>query len=185
MSALAELTPLSVSKPKRILELDGLRAFAILPVILHHCHPTDGFFGSLAFFCHAGWMGVDLFFVLSGYLISGILLDTVDRPHYYRNFIVRRSLRIFPLYYICLAIFTIAAWLNGGPQWADLQNWGVGWFVVYLGNIRAALVARFPRSSGSPRSGRCKSKSNSTYSTRLLYYHFHGKTSGAFCSAVS
>ena len=126
-------------RPARVPELDGLRAFAILPVIFCHCYPRDGFFGWVGFVGAGGWMGVDLFFVLSGYLITGILLRTVDDPHYYRNFIVRRALRIFPLYYVCLALFTAAAWLGGGQQWSDMQKWGLGWFVVYLGNVRTAL----------------------------------------------
>lgn len=88
-------------------------------------------------------MGVDLFFVLSGYLITGILLDTVESKHYYRNFISRRALRIFPLYYICLAVFSTATVL--GLRWQELQDWGgVGWFLVYLGNVRAAWVGTLP-----------------------------------------
>ncbi len=88
-------------------------------------------------------MGVDLFFVLSGFLITGILLDTVESPHYYRNFISRRALRIFPLYYVCLILFSIATVLSS--RWSEIQHWGgVGWFVVYLGNIRAAWVGSTP-----------------------------------------
>ena len=137
MSALLEHPTSNRIAPKRVLELDGLRAFAILPVIFHHSAPQ---FGWVAFFGEAGWMGVDLFFVLSGYLITGILLKTVDDPHYYRNFVIRRTLRIFPLYYVCLALFTTAAWLSGGSEWAAMQKWGIGWLVAYLGNIRAAWV---------------------------------------------
>src|SRR6266496_3532302 len=74
----------------RVPELDGMRALASLPVIFIHCYPHDTRW--LRIFGDAGWMGVDLFFVLSGYLITGILWDTVDRKYYYRNFIARRTL---------------------------------------------------------------------------------------------
>jgi peptidoglycan/LPS O-acetylase OafA/YrhL len=88
-------------------------------------------------------MGVDVFFVLSGYLITGILLDTLRSPNYYRNFICRRALRIFPLYYACLGVFTAATAL--GPLWSAFQRWGgAGWFVAYLGNVRAAWIGAQP-----------------------------------------
>lgn len=147
----AERAASTVVPPKRVSELDGLRAFAILPVIFHHCYPFDGWFGWLASIGRAGAMGVDLFFVLSGYLITGILLNSAGRLHYYKNFIIRRTLRIFPLYCVCLALFTAAAWLSGGPQWTEMRKWGIGWFIVYLGNIRVAWLNTFPPiSSFSP-----------------------------------
>lgn len=141
MTSASQTTP----RPKRVAELDGLRAFAILPVILYHCYPRQGWFRWIGFAGEAGWIGVDLFFVLSGYLITGILLGTVDRPHYYRNFITRRTLRIFPLYYLCLVLFTVATKLSGSGPWEAMQDWGgVGWFVVYLGNIRVAWTGQYP-----------------------------------------
>jgi peptidoglycan/LPS O-acetylase OafA/YrhL len=115
--------------------LDGLRAFAILPVILNHCYPFEGWLSNIG---KTGWIGVDLFFVISGYLITGILVDTVGRPHYYKNFIARRTLRIFPLYYVCLVLFVIATKFAHNTS---LQKWGgATWFFFYLGNIRAAWV---------------------------------------------
>ena len=87
----------AASAGARISELDGLRGFAIVLVLLFHFTPASGPLHPLAHVFQVGWIGVDLFFVLSGYLITGILLDSAGRPHYYRNFIVRRSLRIFPL----------------------------------------------------------------------------------------
>jgi peptidoglycan/LPS O-acetylase OafA/YrhL len=92
--------------------VDGLRGIAILSVLIFH-FALFGFklregaalweriYSSAA---GIGWVGVDLFFVLSGFLITGILLDTRDSPNYYRVFYLRRSIRIFPLYYASLAI---------------------------------------------------------------------------------
>jgi len=88
-------------------------------------------------------MGVDLFFVLSGYLITGILLRGNSG---YRNFLARRALRILPLYYLCVALFTAVAVLRPEhASWEAMKAWGgVGWFVVYLGNFRAAWINSLP-----------------------------------------
>ena len=95
----------------RIPVLDGLRGIAILLVMIFHfwhIGVTTGpalwerFYANAA---NVGWAGVDLFFVLSGFLITGILYDSRDDPHYYRVFYARRTVRIFPLYYGFLVLF--------------------------------------------------------------------------------
>jgi peptidoglycan/LPS O-acetylase OafA/YrhL len=133
----------TVRGSKRLLELDGLRALAILPVLLYHSYPRN--VPVLSALGEAGWMGVDLFFVLSGYLITGILVNTVHREHYYRNFIARRAIRIFPLYYVLLLVIILTAqWMYGAASWGRMQAWGVGWFFVYLGNVRQVWLNHPP-----------------------------------------
>ena len=99
----------------RIPELDGIRAIAIWMVLL--VHVITGFpnpEGALNFLPWSvqvaighGWLGVDLFFMLSGFLITGILLDTRERPHYFRNFYARRFLRIMPLYFTMVLAWAV------------------------------------------------------------------------------
>jgi len=129
----------------RVSELDGLRGIAILLVLFFHFTPSSG---PLFFFAHVfqtGWIGVDLFFVLSGYLITGILLDSVGRPHYYRNFIVRRCLRIFPLYYACLALYGFLTFLPSPVRWPEFFGiGGASWYLFYLGNVKVFLQNAYP-----------------------------------------
>jgi len=104
-----------VSEP-RIQELDGFRAMAVLMILIHHlCYgwPLDAAAfswmpHSLVFAIAHGWLGVDLFFILSGFLISGILLDSRESGHYFRNFYIRRTLRIVPLYFTCILVMYFA-----------------------------------------------------------------------------
>ena len=90
---------------RKIPQLDGVRGVAILVVLAHNLHGF--YFFPLSYLTAYGWMGVDLFFVLSGFLITGILLDTKSSPEYFRNFYVRRCLRIWPLYYSVLVLMFI------------------------------------------------------------------------------
>lgn len=132
--------------------LDGVRGLAILLVMMGHCTVMtsetllDRVFYYVAFL---GWVGVDLFFVLSGFLITGILYDTKRSLHYFRNFYARRSLRIFPLYYLVASLVFIvgpqAAFFDHyltGPQ--PLDNDWTYWF--YLSNF--AIVAEQQFGSG-------------------------------------
>jgi peptidoglycan/LPS O-acetylase OafA/YrhL len=89
--------------------LDGLRGIAILLVLAHTfdvIQTRSGTGHDLDLVLDTGWIGVQLFFVLSGFLITGILLDTRTAPHYLRTFWIRRALRIFPLYVGVLVIAT-------------------------------------------------------------------------------
>ena len=99
----------------RILELDGIRATAVWMVLLSHI--MGGYrdpVGALALVPGAvkqallhGWLGVDLFFLLSGFLITGILIDSKSSPRYFRNFYTRRFLRIMPLYFAVILVWSI------------------------------------------------------------------------------
>jgi peptidoglycan/LPS O-acetylase OafA/YrhL len=93
---------------KHVPALDGIRGFAALSIfIVHYAGGTHAFMGRLRYLAEPinfGWAAVSLFFVLSGYLISGILWDSIGTPNWWRRFYWRRSLRIFPLYYLGLLI---------------------------------------------------------------------------------
>jgi peptidoglycan/LPS O-acetylase OafA/YrhL len=129
----------------RVVELDGLRGIAILLVLVFHFTPSSGPLRLLAHVFQIGWSGVDLFFVLSGYLITGILLDTAGRPHYYRNFFVRRSLRIFPLYYACLLLYAFLTFHPSPIHWHDYLHAGDAlWYFFYAGNFHVFLRNAWP-----------------------------------------
>ncbi len=104
--------------PKYLPELDGLRGLAILWVVLFHCHlrlvGTWLYSASLW-----GWSGVIFFFVLSGFLITSILLGTRDKPHFLHNFHARRALRTWPLYMLLLVFVYLNAPWYIGPSVAD------------------------------------------------------------------
>jgi len=116
--------PLTTTRPhhlSHIPELDGIRGVAALMVVCHHLFFTsipyperwNGFVLFVSRLSHAGANGVDLFFVLSGFLITSLLLLDRGSPHFYWNFYWKRALRIFPLYLaalILLLVFAPSAW---------------------------------------------------------------------------
>lgn len=113
---------------------DGLRGLAVLAVTLHHT-PIGPW---RAVQSGMGWMGVDLFFVLSGFLITGILFDSLEveeRRGYFRNFYARRALRIFPIFYLAFAALLVATPL------LHLRWSGWTWsYLAYGGNLVVPFV---------------------------------------------
>jgi peptidoglycan/LPS O-acetylase OafA/YrhL len=132
--------------PQRVASLDGLRGLAVLLVLAHHSaqtagrpdHPLNLFLNGILL---AGWTGVDLFFVLSGFLITGILYDARGRANYFRTFFMRRFLRIFPLYYVSLLILVVLlpALLPPDPALQHMQQ-ELPWYWAFLANVRIAYA---------------------------------------------
>lgn len=127
-------------------ELDGLRALAVILVLLVHFGPQADIGSGLWRLESIGWVGVDLFFVLSGFLITGILLDTREHRFYYWNFYIRRTLRIFPLYYFVLIIGTVVFILWHRVFDRDLYRrlYEILWYFFYVGNFRIAFKNHEP-----------------------------------------
>jgi peptidoglycan/LPS O-acetylase OafA/YrhL len=124
---------------RQILALDGIRGLAIIWVVLHNATAQEfvsphGVFYLLTLFTHTGWIGVQLFFALSGFLITAGLLDSQTAAHYFRDFYAKRALRILPLYYAILLLLLVIlprivplhAPFSSHPQaslWLFLTNW--------------------------------------------------------------
>lgn len=129
------------SNAARIPALDGVRGLAVLAVVVHntawigsrHRELSAKMYSAAA---AAGWTGVQLFFVLSGFLITGILLDDKGTAGCVRRFFVRRTLRIFPLYFATLGTVVVLAAAGLGPEvwsrtvlteqwpyWLYVSNW--------------------------------------------------------------
>ena len=111
--------------------------------ILHGAHSIAVKLFQLA--TTAGWAGVELFFVLSGFLITGILISARGAPGFFRTFYVRRTLRIFPLYYAVLAIaFFLVPLIDGTERWADVAHRNQVFFWTYLSNWSNAFGHAIP-----------------------------------------
>jgi peptidoglycan/LPS O-acetylase OafA/YrhL len=169
LSDLPEVTAIPVPKRRppsvdRMPVLDGIRGIAILLVMTLHFEalviadgtlPWERVYGDVV---GIGWAGVDLFFVLSGFLITGILYDSRESRHYFRVFYGRRTVRIFPLYYAALVIFLlidpfvhahlhgIALAGMGSTNAANLFSWTylLNWYEGYKGwNVVAHPLQHF------------------------------------------
>lgn len=126
--------------------LDAVRGIAILLVLATHFFNYDGLPPPavwldrlLSAITRTGWIGVDLFFVLSGFLITGILYDAKGSGRYFRNFYARRVLRIFPVYYVSLLVFLVL--LPGlYPEHRGLRALKADdfWYWTYLTNVQIA-----------------------------------------------
>jgi peptidoglycan/LPS O-acetylase OafA/YrhL len=114
----------------RIVELDALRGMAAVAVLACHL-PWSFWFGET---------GVDLFFVLSGFLITGIILRSRDQPSFLRTFYWRRSLRIFPIYYLALAFVYSVNAFRSNPE--DMT--GFPFYLVYLQRLPEYWGGNFP-----------------------------------------
>jgi peptidoglycan/LPS O-acetylase OafA/YrhL len=129
-------TPIDARAGTHVPALDGVRGVAIALVLLSHVAQDR--------VTSAGWIGVDLFFVLSGFLITGILWDSRERRHRVRTFYVRRALRILPLYYgVLVAVFVAVAVVHSLHTDQNRQlfreQW---WYWAYVPNWLIALRHR-------------------------------------------
>ncbi len=103
-------------------QLDGLRALSVLAVLLYHFEPLP--WAWLRTLQATGFLGVDVFFVLSGFLITTLLLREPVRPLRVAlgAFYARRTLRILPLFYVACGAYAAAAWLRGGEVWTTFRT---------------------------------------------------------------
>ncbi|MEP7156250.1 MAG: acyltransferase [Betaproteobacteria bacterium] len=136
MSTPPDMAPLAKHFPA----LDGLRGIAILLVLVHMFNLLGAQDGVAAYLSsrvsYFGWTGVQLFFALSGFLITGLLLDTQRAGNYFSGFYARRALRIFPLYFAVLALAFIvlpAVGIMPAKIAADQPN--QVWLWTYLTNL--------------------------------------------------
>jgi peptidoglycan/LPS O-acetylase OafA/YrhL len=138
----------------RIPELDGLRGVAILLVLFYHYFQSAPLPRFVATLGSLSWSGVDLFFVLSGFLLGGILLDAKTSPAYFKTFYARRAFRILPVYALTCLAFWIGSvfaaktadnqaltWLLAHPlPWQTYVTFTQNFSMTYYGTLGAAWL---------------------------------------------
>lgn len=134
---------------QRMPALDGLRALAILSVLWHNStagqYRGNAFLNVINLLSNAGWLGVQLFFVLSGFLITGILLDSADTSRRFFNFYARRFLRIFPPYYTLLLVMCglLPALFPQQPLLHEHLDRSI-WYWFFLNNWTSPFIGEMP-----------------------------------------
>src|SRR5690242_17688132 len=133
-----------VELPKSIPQLDALRGVAVLTVVFYHAADIGPSL-RLGRFVSFGYTGVDLFFVLSGFLITGILLQTREYAGYLKSFYARRALRIWPVYYALLFLAFVVLPMMRPEMSADIFRRSYPWqsFPFFLQNLFANVQASF------------------------------------------
>lgn len=135
--------PSSLDGPRRVGSLDGIRGIAVILILAVHfpglelLPQTSVVSRWLAGFMSWGWCGVNLFLVLSGFLITGILLDTKNAEKRFQSFYIRRILRTFPLYYAVVLSSLAAGLLMRHSAWNHILGPSpIGWiaFLLYVQN---------------------------------------------------
>jgi peptidoglycan/LPS O-acetylase OafA/YrhL len=143
--------PKAVPSSARIPALDGLRGTAILLVLSYHLavrlQPDSAAVHWALIATRLTWSGVDLFFVLSGFLIGGILLDARTSPRYYQAFYMRRTCRILPIYALLLGLcllrylpfhwlpYSLGSFSANEIPWAAYLLFAQNWWMAHLGNL--------------------------------------------------
>jgi peptidoglycan/LPS O-acetylase OafA/YrhL len=143
----ARVVRVGVRMQQRVPALDGVRGIAIVMVLTFHvtlAFPEHNGWRSV-FSC--GWMGVDLFFVLSGFLITGVLLDSLGQPGFFKRFYIRRALRIWPAYLTVVTLLTGVAiatvWLQPDDANASRFLGEAPWYWLHSTNLMTARTPSF------------------------------------------
>ncbi len=139
---------------QRIVSLDGLRGVAVLMVLFFHYlnnsfnNAGDGKLNKIELFLkkitYWGWAGVDLFFILSGFLIASILISNRESRTFFKTFYVRRFSRIVPIYYLLIVVFCIANYfLSDTGSRLFINPIAPQWYVAFLQNFQMSLQGKF------------------------------------------